>query len=31
VVGGYRILSAIGKLGAKDLGLVARRAGTETR
>ncbi|WP_052201581.1 TolC family protein [Ensifer sp. ZNC0028] len=31
VVGGYRILSAIGKLGAKDLGLVARRADTETR
>ncbi|KQZ40359.1 hypothetical protein IB276_25170 [Ensifer sp. ENS04] len=31
VVGGYRILSAIGRLGAKDLGLVARRADTETR
>ncbi|WP_104663653.1 TolC family outer membrane protein [Ensifer adhaerens] len=31
VVGGYRILSAIGKLGAKDLGLVARRTDAEGR
>ncbi|WP_268802324.1 TolC family outer membrane protein [Ensifer adhaerens] len=31
VVGGYRILSAIGRLGARDLGIVAKRTDAEGR